>query len=111
MKLKINPDPQFQADVTITVPGQSEPGTLPLTFKYRGRDEYKALLDSFEQEKGSKTKGKTFDEAFPDFVVGWGLEEEFTPENIKTFLNNYPAAYQEIFSEYSRLLFASRIKN
>jgi hypothetical protein len=49
MKLKINPDPQFQADVTITVPGQSEPGTLPLTFKYRGRDEYKSLLESFEQ--------------------------------------------------------------
>lgn len=123
MKLKINPDPQFKADVSITVPGQSEPGTISLTFKYRGRDEYKALLEDFEDktkdkknEKGEVEKivikkGKTFVEAFPEFVLGWDLDEKFTPENIKVFLNNYPAAYQEIFAEYLRLLFASRVKN
>ena len=115
MKLKINPDPTFKADVKITVPGQTEPGTLPVTFKYRGRDEYKALLESFQEktdESGNATqKGKTFAEALPAIATGWGLDEDFTPENIEIFLNNYPAAYQEIFAEYSRLLLVSRIKN
>ena len=86
-----------------------------MTFKYRGRDEYRAMLESFEEKKDEKgevvKKGKTFSEAFPDYVAGWGLDEEFSQENIEIFLNNYPAAYQEIFTEYSRLLLVSRIKN
>ena len=113
--LKITPDPKFSADVQITIPGQEKPESLPLTFRYMNRLQYVELLSSFEEEKDKKGKvikeGKTQIEAFPEFVLGWGLEEEFVKENIELFLNNYPAAYREIFSAYSRLLIESRVKN
>lgn len=113
--ISLNLKPTFDAEVSITVPGQPEPGMIPLTFKYMGRKEYVAWMDSNKEEKDKKGKvtkeGKTFIAAFPEFVEGWGLPEDFTPENIEIFLNNYPAAYFEIFSEYSKLLLTSRIKN
>jgi len=114
--LKLNPDPQFTDDVEITVPGQKELGTISLTFKYRGRKEYSEFLDWLGEKvdkKGKVTeKGKTVAEAFPEFVTGWqGMDVEFNKENIEAFLNNYPAAYLEIFSQYSRLLLESRAKN
>lgn len=113
--LKINPDPTFSHVVEITVPGQTEPGTLNLTFKYRGRKDYADWIDTLSEKKDkkgkTKQKGKTVSEAFPEFVLDWELDEEFSSENFEIFLNNYPAAYGEIFSEYSKLLLLSRIKN
>jgi hypothetical protein len=108
--LKINLEPTFTNDVEITVPGQPEPGTIPLTFKYRSRKDYVDLIDSFDEKK-TKKKPKALHVAFQDFVLGWGLDEEFNPKNIETFLGNYPAAYQEIFTHYSKMLLVSRVKN
>lgn len=101
--LKLNPNPTFSDEVEITVPGQKEPGAINLTFKYRSRKEYGEFLTWLED--------KTVSEAMPEFVIGWDLPEEFTAENVSIFLNNYPAAYGEIFAAYSRLLFESRVKN
>jgi len=113
--LKLILNPTFSADVEITVPGQQETGTVSLTFKYLGRKEYRAMVDSFSEVKDAKgkiTKEVTsMEEAFPQFVTGWGFAEPFTTENIDLFLNNYPAAYMDIFTQYSKLLMASRIKN
>ena len=106
--LKITLDPTFKADVEITVPGQDKPGTIPLTMKYRGRDAFQQFAEELKSAAGKK---KTVAESFPDFVEDWGLKEEFNKENIETFLNNYPAAYQEILTKYSELLLVSRLKN
>lgn len=120
--LKINPDPTFQADVEITVPGWKKPGSVTLTFKYRSRKEFVEFstwangATAEELQKMSITQWmksrRPDDEVFPEFVVGWeGMDAEFNQENIATFLNNYPAAFQEIFRNYSSLLLESRIKN
>ena len=112
--LKITPEPTFEADVEITVPGQEETGTIPLTFKYMDRDEYLAWLepDVKPAKKGkAKKKAKTVAESFPEFVLGWGLDEEFTPEKIEIFLRSYPVAYREIFEYHSTSLLGSRVKN
>ena len=113
--LKLNPNPTFADEVTITVPGQKEPGTINLTFKYRSRKEYGEFLASLEEKKDEAgnvvVPGKTVSEALPEFVIGWDLPEEFNAENVEIFLNNYPAAYGEIFTAYSRLLLGSRVKN
>lgn len=113
--LKLNPNPTFSDEIEITVPGQKEPGSISLTFKYRSRKEYVEFLSSLEEEKDKAEKvvkpGKTVAEALPEFVLGWDLPEEFTAKNVAIFLNNYPAAYGEIFAAYSRLLFESRVKN
>lgn len=113
--LKLKLDPTFEAEVQVTIPGQSEPGTLPITFKYRPRDEHHKWIESIQERKDAKGKvvaaGKSFVEAFHDYAVGWGLPEEFTKENIDIFFQNYPAADKEIFTQYVKLLFGSRIKN
>ena len=113
--LKLNPNPTFSGDVEITVPGQKEPGTISLTFKYRGRKEFSGFLEWMGEKKDEDgnvvTPGKTMAEAFPEFVTGWDLPDEFCTENVAIFLDNYPAAYGEIFTAYSRMLFESRIKN
>lgn len=113
--LKLNPNPTFESEVQITVPGQKEPGTVNLVFKYRSRKEFGEFL-SWMAEKRDKAgrvvaPGASVSAAFPEFVLGWDLAEEFTLENIAIFLNNYPAAYGEIFAAYTAMLFESRAKN
>ena len=113
--LKLIPDPTFKAEVEITVPGQKEVGTIPLTFKLLGCKEYLAFIDSNRVKKTKKGKvvnePRTPSEAFPDLVEGWGLAEDFTPENFEIFFNNYPFAYSEIVTAYDKLAFESRVKN
>lgn len=112
--IKINPNPEFTADVEITVPGQQETGAIPLTFKYMTRVAYLDWIATFPGKKSDKKKEpepRKHVDVFPEFVIGWGLDEKFTKENIKTFLDNYPAAFDEIIRAYSRLLFESRVKN
>jgi len=112
--LKLNPDPTFTDDVPITVPGQKELGTVPLTFKYRTAKQYTEWYDGMKEvkENGKAVKeGRKIKEAFPEFVLGWGLKEEFNQENIEIFLDNYPTAYEDIFKFYMKALFVSRVKN
>lgn len=113
--LKLNPNPTFADDVEITVPGQKEPGTISLTFKYRSRKEFSEFMDwmgeKLDKDGNVVAPGASVSAAFPEFVIGWDLPEEYTLENVAIFLNNYPAAYGEIFAHYCRSLFESRIKN
>jgi len=124
--LKLNPNPTFEAEVEITVPGQQETGTVKLTFKYLGRKEYRAMVDSWDEvkepdklDKGGKIikEGKVIkpatlkEDAFLQIVTSWDLPEPFNLENVQIFLNNYPAAYMDIFTQYSKLLLQSRLKN
>lgn len=102
--LKINPNPEFTADVEITIPGQEKSGKMSLTFKYKTKSELVEFWDL--------VKDKTDVEALEEFCVGWdGIDAEFTPENIEKFFNNYPASAREIVTEYQRLLLESRVKN
>lgn len=124
--LKLNPNPTFEANVEITVPGQEETGTISLTFKYRSSKEYWAWVESIKEQKEPDKldkegkvlkqgkvirKEKTAFEAFLEFVEGWELPEKFTKENVEIFLNNYPMAYAEIVGSYVKLLLGSRVKN
>jgi len=118
--LKLNPNPTFEAEVEITVPGQQETGTVKLTFKYLGRKEYRAMVDSWDEVRepdkankpGKVVKPATLTEdAFLQFVNGWELPEPFNLENVQIFLNNYPAAYMDTFTQYSKLSLQSRLKN
>jgi hypothetical protein len=100
--LKINPDPQFVAEVEITVPGQEETGTITLKFKYMGRKELKKLWDESESDEV----------LLQGVVLGWeDMDVEFSPENLTIFLDNYPAAAVEIVQAYTRKLFESKVKN
>ena len=102
--LKINPNPTFDAEVKVTVPGDEKPGSVKLTFKYMSRKDLAAFWE--------KNKKKSDVDLFMNFVEGWkGIDAEFNAENVELFLNNYPASGQEITRQYQRLLLESRVKN
>ena len=113
--LKLNPNPTFSAEVSITVPGEKEPGTVTLVFKYLGRKDFAEFLKRTGEEKDDNDKvvkpAKSDIEVFSEIVLGWDIPDEFSPKNVAIFLDNYPAAAGEVYTQYARLLFESRVKN
>jgi len=102
--LKINPNPQFTAEVALTEPGKKTPTTVKMTFRYKNREEI--------VEFSERIKNKPTEEALTEIVVGWdGIDAECTPENIGALVKNYLPAGFEILNAYYRELSASRVKN
>lgn len=101
-KLKLNPEPTFKAKVGIPVPG-SRPVDVEFTFKHRARDEILAWLDD--------NRDATDVQSVEQCVVGWGLEDEFSRENVERLCNNYPGAGMAILAAYLDELRGARAKN
>jgi len=115
-KLKLNLNPTFSADVDVTIPGIEKPEKVKMVFKYRDQKTFREWLDGLSEQRDENgiviREAKTFVEAFMDFVAAWpGVDAEYDKETVEAFLGSYPAAYVEIFGQYSKLLFGSRIKN
>lgn len=102
--LKLNPDPQFTADIQLTEPGKQDPATVKITFRYKNRDE---VVDF-----GERVKGIPVDQALQEIIVDWqGIDADCTPENIKVLCGNYMQAGLEILTGYYKELSISRVKN
>ena len=102
--LKLNPNPTFDAEVRITVPGQVEPESVTLTFAYKSRSELSEYL------KGMS--GQTDLEALQGVVVGWsGIDAEFSKDALASLIDNYHAAAGDIIAGYVKALAESRAKN
>lgn len=102
--LKLNPDPQFVADVELTVPGKQETATVTFTFRYKGKKE----LDTFWAERADQEDADTLAEIITDWS---GVDVPYSQENLRLLLDNYPAASSEIVGVYIRELFESKVKN
>lgn len=105
--LKINPDPEFLADVQLTVPGQPDPVTVGITFRYFTLKQMAAIRDELKKEKSLS------DADFLDrLIVSWrGFDQEYSKETLEKFLENYPTAAGEIVTAYNKHLLVSRVKN
>ena len=101
-RLNLEAAPTFSASVPIPVAG-GDPVPVLMTFKHRTKDE----LDSFIKARAKKTD----DDAFLEMVVGWDLEDEFTPANAKRLLQNYIGAALVTFMTYIDELTKARTKN
>lgn len=102
--LKINPNPQFTADVQISEPGNPEPTTVKITFNYKKRKDLAAFVEKLDERGAEKS--------LQEIISGWeGIDAECTPKNIELLAQNYPAAAGEIFTAYYREIFASKVKN
>lgn len=101
-KLKLNPDPTFKTKVGIPVPGGGRP-LVEFTFKHRTAEQL--------AKWGSEVQQATDAETLIDCVVGWDLDDEFTPANVKLFCNNYPGAAYAIVTDYMAELRGARAKN
>ena len=106
--LKIIPDPTFKTPVQVTVPGQAKPETLNVTFRYMSRQSALAFFTAAAKDKTSDL------DCLKNLITDWdGFDGPFpfTEENLKTLLDNYPAAGFDLLTGYRRQLFESRIKN
>lgn len=103
-KLKLNPEPTFKAKVGIPVPG-ARPVDVEFTFKYRTREQ---MLEFFERDGADDEKDE---QTLAHVVVGWDLDDEFTPENVARLCNNYPGAGKAIFARYLEESSGARAKN
>lgn len=79
-KFVLKADPTFKAKVPFPVAG-AEPVEVLLTFKHRTKKQ----LDEFVTSRTEKTDA----ESFQEMVVGWDLDEEFTPANVELLLENF----------------------
>ena len=101
-KLSLVANPTFKAKVGIPVAGGESIDTV-FTFKHRTKDE----LDEFIKTRADKSDA----ESFLDMVSGWDLQDEFTPENVETLLQNYIGTGLAAFRVYIDELLGARLKN
>jgi hypothetical protein len=95
MTFTIQAAPTFSSDVLIPVPGKASV-PVAFTFKHRTKKELDAFIDALKDRKDS--------EIVLDMVSAWAIEEEFTPENVGTLLNNYGGVARSIFETYTHEL-------
>ncbi|HEY6643661.1 phage tail assembly chaperone [Povalibacter sp.] len=89
-KIKLIPDPTFDATVHIPVPGKEDPTPVRFTFKHRNTDE----LQKFIRKERSDV----------DYVLeaceGWELDDAWNRKNVAALLNTYHAAARAIAVTY-----------
>lgn len=105
MKLKLIPDPTFKTIVNIHVAGEKQKGQIEITYRALSLPELKKYFD-----KAAKEKADYF-ETIKGLIVGWNLEEPFTPENLKIFTDNYHTAAITLLETYTQELTNSRAGN
>jgi len=102
--LKLIPEPKFKADVPLTIPGKPEPVVVSMTFKYMTRQQFISFMEDEKDRLLTDTVG--------ELITGWdGFDAEYSRENLNTFFEHYPNAPIEIWREYNKQLFESRVKN
>lgn len=102
MSFKLKPDPTFEAIAEISQPGDVEPLRLPLVFRHMTRTQYEAEI---VEPKLS------VDDAVRRLVVGWKVDEPFTPERFNEFLDDFVPASQDIFRTWLKESRESKRKN
>ncbi|OAM26211.1 hypothetical protein A7P96_00610 [Eikenella sp. NML03-A-027] len=101
-KLKLQPHPTFKCKVDIPVPGAGVVEAV-FEFKHKGLNE----LERFWADNVDNPDPKVAEA----LVVGWELEDEFTTDNLRTLLDNYPGAARALISAYSEELITARRGN
>lgn len=101
-KIKLIPEPTFNAKVPIPVPG-GKPVDVEFTFIHRPRPEVQKWLE--------ESKDATGVESIQWCTKGWELDDEFTAENIQLLCDNYHGAAVEVMRTYFDALRGARTKN
>ena len=101
-KLSLVANPTFTAKVGIPVAG-GDPVEVVFTFKHRTKDE----LDEFIKTRADKPDT----DSFLEMVVGWDLEDKFTPENAGLLLQNRIGTALATYRVYVDELIGAREKN
>jgi hypothetical protein len=102
-------NPTFKANVSLTVAGQDQLEVIEVEFRHKTRSALAEWLDRSLTEKSEVVLGEV--------IAGWkGLQDEqgiaaYSPEALKTLLENHLVAGRELVNAYIRGLTESRAKN
>ena len=112
MAFKLQPNPVFEASITIPVPGGGE-DKIKFKFKRLGK---KALRELFKTLEDANTAGSEVEiddaEFLLNIVEGWtGVDEEFSREALELLCDNYPGAVGAVIQNYSNKMFGAIEKN
>lgn len=102
-KLKLQPDPTFQAKVEIAVPGAAPAGVV-FTFKHRTRQEMERFLPTVGEMENDT-------QMVMAICTGWELADEFNVANVAALVDSYISAPAAIFEAYLKELTGARAKN
>ncbi len=116
MAFPFNPAPSFDAPVLITVPGQTEPAEMRVTWKFKGQKELAAFLakpSELAKEGKTMSDGEYLSEILLawDVVDGAGDPVPVTPMAIDDFIDKHYHAGGEFMSTYVAALSEARAKN
>jgi len=101
-KLKLVVNPHFKAAIDIPVAG-GDAVPVKFTFKYRTRKELKEFVEACVDHPDIDTT--------MEMVDGWDLDDEFTRDNVETFLDIYGGAAVALYRGYVQELLGARSKN
>lgn len=99
---KLKAEPTFSAKVAFPVAG-GKSVDVDLTFRHRTKSELDKWLGS--------RKGADDVSSFMDMVQGWGLDEEFSKENVEILLEHHIGVPRAVFQVYIDELTGQREKN
>ena len=109
--LKINPSPTFEFDAQITVPGAEAAATIRITAKHKGR----AALYAWQAGGTAFASDAEFlDAVFTSWVGPVDEKGDAVPYSLAALsklLDTYPAASEELYSQYLEQSTKSRRKN
>lgn len=107
---QLDPNPTFPATVLISVPGQQSGTPLLVIFRHKRKT---AIADWI-----ARARGRTDAEILGEVIERWsgmhnsqGEDVHYTPDNLDTLLENYPAAKDDLFQTYLRELTEAKRKN
>lgn len=106
-KLKLVAAPTFGAVVKIPLAG-GDSADVRFTFKHKTRTQYEEFR--IAKVQNAEDFGHNA-ESFMEFVEAWDLEEPFTPDNVKLFLDIYGGAFAAVFVAYGTELHNWKVKN
>jgi hypothetical protein len=110
MTFKIEPNPQFAADIKITRLGETDPGVITFTFCHQGRVALKTWIDQVVEQGDAPLLAQVI-AGWNGVVDGDGQAVAFSAEALAQLLDAFPAAGEEIFLGYLKALRESRAKN
>lgn len=103
---KIQPNPTFDASVTIVSHGEEQ--KLNLTFRAKTVKEYQALLASIDKAKDAAA-GMV--DAFLALVEKWDADMELGKEAVQALHDHRPGAVWKIIEAYGEQMIAARKGN
>lgn len=129
----------FKRSISFPLPGEVDPGTIEVSFKYRSRTEFAAFIDEMQSaakaeselevsrlkdaiEKGDAASDITQADIVArqnEFNVrylmgavdGWNLDAEFDQAAVEQLVDEVPAAVTAIVSSYRSAIVEGRLGN